>query len=73
MAWTCLVIESVALPPLDVKVFRKENAWGLPHFEGLPDENGFVRIVDVLDGASGSTQAAPDTTTSVGQINDFLT
>ena len=38
-------VEAVGMPPLDIKVFRKEQDTSeLPHFEGFPAEVGFSRF-----------------------------
>ena len=40
-----IAVEAVGLPPLDIKVFRKEQHTAeLPHFEGFPPEVGFSRF-----------------------------
>lgn len=36
------VLEGVQLNPLEIKVFRRESAAELPHFEGLPETLGFT-------------------------------
>lgn len=36
------VLEGIRLDPLEIRVFRKEKAAELPHFEGLPESLGFA-------------------------------